>query len=238
MFQFKQFTIHQENTAMKVTTDGCLFGAWVAHRLSQMGGKNLRILDVGAGTGLLSLMIVQQCPDAKIDAIELDPGSLQDCRDNFRNSPWPERLNAIAGDINEFTSIEPYDIIVSNPPFYENELESLDAGRQLAHHGKGLILDNLLSIIKKQLTPGGRFYLLLPWKRNKEIKEMTGSHGLFISSWLLARQTPAHDHFRILVEGRLSDPILSEFNEIVIKNEAGDYTEEFKKLLKEYYLYL
>ena len=156
-FQFKQFTIHQDKSAMKVTTDGCLFGAWAASRIAS-SGLGLQGLDIGAGTGLTSLMVAQQNPGAHIDAIELEANAVDQAMENSRNSPWSGNIAVHHANVNEFAFSRPYDFIVSNPPFYENELKSRDEKRKLAHHD-GLSLPSLLHIIRKNLAPQGRYYL-------------------------------------------------------------------------------
>ena len=236
MFRFKQFTIVQERSAMKVTTDGCLFGAWVAKRLEEKKNDAFRLLDMGAGTGLLSLMIAQAYPKIKIDAIEIDEGSFEDLKFNFERSPWPGRVNGINGDVLDIGSTEIYDVIVCNPPFYGKEWSSPDPGRKLAHHGTGLKLEDLPNLVKKLLSPAGRFFFLLPYKRAREIRQLFDENELYIHTWLLAKQTPSHEMFRILVEGSLSKPLITNFDELSIKEESGKYSREFKSLVKEYYL--
>jgi tRNA1Val (adenine37-N6)-methyltransferase len=237
MFRFKQFTVVQDRSAMKVTTDACLFGAWIAQRLEEKKNKAFHLLDIGAGTGLLSLMIAQEYKNVKIDAIELDEGSLEDLKFNFKESPWSEKLNGIHIDALDFQSKGNYDVIVCNPPFYGKEWTSPDPGRKLAHHGSGLKLEDLPALVKKHLSPEGKFFFLLPYKRLNEINRLLDENALFIHNWLLARQTPSHDPFRVLVEGTMEKPLLSSFDELVIKNEGGQYTDEFRSLIKGYYLY-
>src|SRR5690606_34388523 len=159
-FKFKQFTIHQDRTAMKVTTDGCLFGAWVADQLSARKASG-NLLDIGAGTGLLSLMIAQKNSLLNIDAIEIDVEASKQAEENFSSSPWKERLSIIHDDASTHQFTKPYDYAISKPPFYENELKSPDPGRKLAHH-EGIAISSLLDVIRKNLSSKGRFFLLLP----------------------------------------------------------------------------
>src|SRR5882724_8546870 len=118
-FQFKQFTIHQDRCAMKVTTDACLFGAWATVGIRKLAPEAKTILDIGSGTGLLSLMIAQQC-DVLIDAVEIDKAAAAQAKENSTASPWKEKIMVIEGDIRYMARypINRYDIVICNPPFY------------------------------------------------------------------------------------------------------------------------
>ena len=119
-FQFKQFTIHQDKSAMKVTTDGCLFGAWVADRMTNEVFKKNNCLDIGSGTGILALMLAQKNPNLSISAIEIDKDSFEQASKNIANSPWSPGIKIVHGDIKKFQSPEKFAFIISNPPFYKN----------------------------------------------------------------------------------------------------------------------
>src|SRR5688572_25058776 len=133
-FQFKQFTIHQDRSAMKVTTDACLFGAWCATEINQ---DNKRLLDIGTGTGLLSLMIAQK-NKLLIDAVEIEEQAAVQAVENVKASPWKESVHVIHKNIRDFNSEKKYNYIISNPPFYENELSGERMEKNIAHHDAGL----------------------------------------------------------------------------------------------------
>jgi tRNA1Val (adenine37-N6)-methyltransferase len=246
-FKFKQFTINQDRAAMKVTTDACLFGAWAARSarqsaVGQSGSPGIHhVLDIGTGTGLLSLMMAQQI-NAEIDAIELDEDAFEQAQQNMASSPWHDNLFVIQGDAKDMAYVlgKEYDIIVSNPPFYENELESPNLKKNRAHHSAGLSLDELLSIIGGILSPDGQFYLLLPYKRQHEAEHLFYKHDLTITHKVFVRQSTKHDHFRIMIAGRigLSGKRQPVTEEISIWDDQQQYTAEFVDLLKDYYLYL
>jgi tRNA1Val (adenine37-N6)-methyltransferase len=222
---------------MKVTTDACLFGAWVA----SIADKNASYaLDIGAGTGLLSLMLAQQCK-AETDAIEIHEDTAGQARDNFDSSPWKDRLSCFDGDAKymAFALARHYDIIISNPPFYENELQSGNQQKNLAHHSTQLQLEDLLIILRDSLDAAGRFYLLLPYKRQEEIEKLFAKSDLTIIHKVLMRQSTKHGFFRIMLEGKKgksNEEAVVE--EIAIKDNHDQYTAEFASLLKDYYLYL
>lgn len=222
---------------MKVTTDSCLFGAWVANKIAEK--KNIRkIIDIGTGTGLLSLMIIQQNPFPDIDAIEINADAAAQAKENILNSPWPERIRVIYGDVKQFAG-HGYDVVISNPPFYENELRSPDKKKNLAHHGDELTLDELLSQTKSILAPGGYFYFLLPFKREIELKSLFQEHQCTITDLTLVKQSVTHGYFRIMIEGTFTNEATeTEISEIEIKDKDNTYTAEFTSLLKDYYLYL
>jgi tRNA1Val (adenine37-N6)-methyltransferase len=238
-FQFKQFTIHQDKCAMKVTTDGCLFGAWAAAQIAVYAQGN-RCLDIGAGTGLTSLMIAQENPRLRIDAIEVEAGAAAQAGENVRNSPWAGTISIHHADIRNFTPSQPYDFIASNPPFYEKELKSTDELRKLAHH-EGLGLESLLEIIHANLSEQGMFFLLLPFKRLGEFHRLTRKIQLGIVEEVHVRQSPTHSCFRVLVHGKHlprqhASSIPTLVSHLSIWNHAREYTNEFGRLLGEYYL--
>jgi tRNA1Val (adenine37-N6)-methyltransferase len=231
---------------MKVTTDACLFGAWVAEKVSSqesgVGSQPLKIknvLDIGAGTCLLSLMLAQKC-DANIDAIEIDDEAAAQATENEEACSFRNRIQVINADVKNFQFEKKYDAIISNPPFYENELKSVSSKKNIAHHGDNLSLQELLTVIKKNLTPGGLFFLLLPFKRDEEIRELVYENKMQMKQITLVRQSVDHDFFRIMIMGTIAEDGYSEaeFDEISIWDEHRQYTEEFVQLLKDYYLYL
>jgi len=238
-FQFKQFILHQDRCAMKVTTDACLFGAWVAEedKSDEIIAKN--VLDIGTGTGLLSLMYARKNFFANIDAIEIDQEAYTQAKENFATSPFAGRMNIIHDDVKKFTLSKKYDCIMSNPPFYEKEIRSGDEKKNLAHHHSGLLLEELLPIIKANLSLSGAFYLLLPFKRNTEIKKILLKQDLFISKIVFVKQSTKHVYFRMMITGKLEDDHAETLiEEISIWDDQQQYTTEFKELLKDYYLYL
>jgi len=248
-FQFKQFTIQQDRCAMKVTTDACLFGAWVAskvgrHKLADCDKRVMNILDIGTGSGLLALMLAQQGEYA-IDAIEIDKDAFEQASENMAASPWPGRVKVFHADVKEFAAATKYDVIICNPPFYENELKGVHTKKNIAHHDDGLLIPELLNTIKRNLEPDGSFYLLLPFKRNEEIKKLLTENNYSIREMTFIRQSTRHDYFRILLAGKLKTDDLTEImiDEISIKNDPSSglkeqYTPAFINLLKEYYLHL
>ena len=225
---------------MKVTTDACLFGAWVVNEVKSEKSKVKNVLDIGTGTGLLSLMLAQKNSEIKIDAIEIDKEAAEQAKINIESSPWKEQISIISGDVKVFSFEKEFDLIISNPPFYENEIRSATDSKNIAHHSENLTLKELLAVIKDNLGKTGSFFLLLPYKRNEEIKKLLKDHQLNISKILFVRQSVNHDYFRIMLKGKLNDheSIETEFNEMSIWNDSQQYTEEFKQLLKDYYLHL
>jgi len=225
---------------MKVTTDACLFGAWVADEVKSQKLKIKTCLDIGAGTGLLSLMLEQKKLNVLIDTIEIDKGSYDQAKENIEASPWKERITIIDADVKTFSFQKKYDLIISNPPFFENELKSEDIKRNTALHSNELTLNELLNIIKTNLDTEGLFYLLLPYKRNDEIKRMLFKKDMDVLKMIFVRQSKDLNYFRIMLSGKLKSHEQTEtmIDEISIWNDQQKYTKEFIELLKDYYLNL
>ncbi|QEC69695.1 methyltransferase [Panacibacter ginsenosidivorans] len=236
-FQFKQFTVQQEHCALKVCTDACLFGAWVAKKIRNSKSAVQNILDIGTGTGLLSLMLAQQT-DAIIDAVEIDESAAMQARQNFKTSPWKERLSVYNNSIQEFaeTKNQPYELIISNPPFFENDLRGDNIRRNIALHSSELSLDELLSAIDTYLKDNGSFAVLLPYHRTAYFEKLAGLK-YFLQEKILVKQTPKHNYFRsMLLFG--STKVETKESEIIIREEDQQYSSAFTELLKDYYLYL
>lgn len=224
---------------MKVTTDACLFGAWVSNEIESEKLKVKSVLDIGTGTGLLALMLAQKNDGVLIDAIEIDKDAAEQAKDNATSSLWKERINIIDADIKSFSFSGKYDTIISNPPFYEYELRSENEKKNVAHHSENLTLQELVNIIKNNLDQNGVFFLLLPYKRNEEIKKLFKDHQLHISKMIFVRQSVKHDYFRLFLKGDFNvQEKETEFDELSIWNELKQYTPEFINLLKDYYLHL
>ena len=225
---------------MKVTTDGCLFGAWVADKMINEVFKNNNCLDIGTGTGILALMLAQKNLNLSISTIEIDKDCFEQASKNIGTSPWSPGIKIVHGDIKKFQSTEKFDLIISNPPFYKNELKGDNTKKNIAHHDEGLLLPELLTFIKNNLSPDGTFYLLLPFKRKEEIKNLLLEHEFDIVEMTFVRQTLNHNFFRIMLSGKLKANKIPEtvINEIAIKDENDNYTAAFTALLKDYYLHL
>jgi len=234
-FRFRQFTVYQDRAAMKVCTDACLFGAWVA---SFIDLAPARILDIGSGTGLLSLMLAQQWP-AEIHAIDIDRDAYVQSRTNFGNSPWSGRLQAMEKPLQEYDAPDPFDLVICNPPFYTHDLKSPDEQRNVALHDTALSLEGLLGAAVRLLNGTGFLALLLPERRAVHLEQMLHQFDLVMIRKCGVKQTPAHTPFRymyLIARGR-GDDLLPETDVVIIRDSNGDYTDRFRKLLKDYYLF-
>jgi len=231
-FQFKQFRIIQERSAMKVGMDGVLLGAWV----NTSGAE--RILDIGTGTGLIALMMAQKNSTAHIDAIEIDQEALAEAVLNFQQSQWSERIHVKWCSFQEFaelTSLK-YDLIVSNPPFFSNGVKAPRENRAQARHADSLPFEVLISAATNMLTEKGRIALVLPAESLPEIEKLSASTKLFISRLCRVKPNPQKPDFRILIELTNVESPIQEENLMIEFEKHHDYTPEYKKLTKDFYL--
>lgn len=232
-FKFKQFTINQDKCAMKVCTDACLFGAVAASKEL----KNTRCLDIGTGTGLLSLMIAQKNDIALIDAVELNADAAGQALDNFTASSWKDKIQLHCEDILAFNPGVQYDYIISNPPFFEGDLKSPDEEKNLAKHNTTLDLSQLLAMADRHLFPGGTFALLLPYQRVNYFVREASKTGLHLMEQILVKQSIKHEYFRGILFFSRKESMVKK-SEVLIRDSDNNYTTGFTGFLKEYYLAL
>ncbi len=231
-FEFKQFTVWQSSCPQKVSTDASIFGAWAA-RFTKPAA---RVLDIGAGTGLLMLMLAQQ-NDGLIDGIEIDADCVKQLRENLQKSKWAKRLQAIEGNVKEQVLPSTYDLIISNPPFYEHQLTSPDQRKNLAWHSSALGLEELFDIAGPLLNHRGEFGLILPYSRKDELLQYASASAFHPSRTLSVRHTLDHPFTRIMIIfSKVQTPFLEE--DLEIKTREGEYTDAMKSLLADYYLFL
>jgi tRNA1Val (adenine37-N6)-methyltransferase len=231
-FQFKQFRIIQEQSAMKVGMDGVLLGAWT----DPSGAE--RILDIGTGTGLIALMMAQKNNVAQIDAIEVDPEAFNEAVLNIQQSNWSKRITPELCSFQEFAevSLQKYNLIVSNPPFFTNGVKAPLENRAQARHSDSLPLDVLISGAATLLSEKGRISLVLPIESLPEITQLTDSNKLFISRLCRVKPNPQKPDFRILIELTNTESIIQEENLMIEFEKHHDYTPEYKELTKDFYL--
>ena len=230
--------MHQEHTAMKVCTDACLFGAWAAADVQIQTAKN--ILDIGSGTGLLSLMLAQQST-AHITAIEIEADAFQQTKANFDLSPWKERLDVIHNSIQDYASNNNqnlFDCIITNPPFYEQDLNSPDNAKNLASHSTALPWDELVKSVATLLQENGTWYVLVPTLRAYTMQKLALMNGLQLSEECLMYNDAKHLPIRAMLKFLKQKEAVIQRKKIIIKNADQSYTAEFSSYLKNYYLHL
>ena len=230
-FDFKQFTIHQDRCAMKVCTDACILGAWFAPKIPDVAA----VLDMGAGTGLLMMMLAQKSA-AMIHGIEIDEGAYQQAIENTSRSKWKNRFKLFKGDVRSFEFPMKYDFIICNPPFHENDLPADSKEKNIARHSLHLNLKELLASVNKNLLPHGSFGVLIVPSRVSELIDWAASYKMYPVEKLSVHQTKMHQPFRTILHfSRHKENFIPEF-ELIIQRDNGLYTHDFSDLMRDYYL--
>ena len=231
-FRFKQFIVRQGGASMKVGVDSVLLGAWTE------AGHVFRILDVGAGTGILALMMAQRYPEALIDAVEIDRETCQQAVENVENSAWSSRIRVICIDFADYVEdcTFRYDMIISNPPYFTASLKPQDKKRNIARHNDSLPHCLLLSGSAKLLTPAGVLAVVLPPVEALSLIDEAASYNLFVKRTLHVQTVPSKPVYRMLVELSKMPPARSEQRLYIEKADRSDYTDAYKELTQEFYL--
>lgn len=232
-FQFKAFRVEQGQTAMKVCTDSCAMGAYIRPAQAQ------RILDIGTGTGLLALMIAQRTPETtRIDALEIDAQAAAQATENIEASNWAARMQVLQCAVQSFDPPHRYDLIVCNPPFYENHLKRGTHAQNLAMHSEQLSNTELAIHSQRLLTENGRVVILLPPYQAQIQAQQMQAQGLFLEENCLLFDREGGKIIRHISTYSRKQNIDVQTNTLTIRDENNQYTPEFIALLQPYYLHL
>ena len=231
-FKFKKFTINQDRCAMKVGTDGVLLGAWCP-----IDNNPFSILDIGAGTGILSLILAQRSNAFQIDAIEINEDAYEQCVENFESSPWGDRLFCFHAGLDEFLE-EPedeYDLIISNPPFYTEDYKTENEQRDLARFSDALPFEDLVEAAHLLLSENGIFAVIIPFKEEEKFIALAKDFELHPFKITRVKGTPTTEIKRsLLAFSKTQKQTL--IDELIIETARHQYTEEYIDLTKDFYL--
>lgn len=230
MFRFKRFLIDDSLCAMKVGTDGVLLGAW-----ADVEG-DCRLLDVGSGSGIITLMLAQRNAAAHVTAIDIDAGAVEATRRNAEASPWGERIAYSQCDIVDYKPDTLFDHIISNPPYFERSLLSPDAQRSVARHTSSLSFEALVTAACRLLNQGGRLSVILPRDGAAHLRRIAfGRLWLRRLTDVVTREGDAP--CRTLMEfERCARPLMPRCDVMTIEDGKGEYTEEYRRLTEDFYL--
>ncbi len=235
-FQFKQFYLRHDRCAMKVGTDGVLLGAWTPVPIAD-GTQVVRILDVGTGCGLIARMLMQRCPEAEVEGIDIDEAAVEQARENG--------VKAYCSSLQEWQIVNPksqivnrksYDLIVSNPPYFRNSLKNPDAGRQLARHTDSLSYEELFLHSRRLLAPNGQLALILPAETEAEVIELATQHSLYCTRMTRVYGREGKPAKRILLLFGPEKTNAPETDTLVLESADGGRSPQYSALAQEFYL--
>lgn len=232
-FQFKQFYLSDDKSAMKLSTDAVLLGAVIPDF------PKGAFLDIGTGSGIIS-MIVAQRSNGKIDAIDIDKHSIDEAKLNFENCKWNERLNAIHCSLQEFvkSTSKKYDLVFSNPPFFEDDLKSPYLARMISKHNDLLSLDDLFIGVSQLMNSNGSFWMIYPYQRISEIEMLAKKSGLYAQREYVVFPHKNKKANRVILSFQKTNPSKIDKESLSIRYPDGSFTDQYRSLTKEFYLNL
>lgn len=229
IFRFKQFEVDQSGCAMKINTDGILLAVLTESEAPK------RILDIGTGTGVIALMLAQRFDQAEVHAVEIDEVAADTAQRNFETSVFKDRLRANAVAIEQFENDELFDLIVSNPPYFINDLKNATEKKGLARHTDEIFFDQLIAKVASLLSKKGRFWVVLPVKQALLLVEKAKHHGLSLAKQIHLHSDERKPEFRrIVCLGRTGGEVASEH--FYIYESEKVYTQAYRALLKDFFL--
>lgn len=237
-FRFKQFAIHHDQCAMKVNTDGVLLGAWAALNNAD------KIADIGTGTGLIALMLVQRCQTApapvSVTAIEIDKPAALQATSNVLASPWPEQIKVIEQDIQSFSqaNLDKFDIIVSNPPYFSNALAAPEQARHKARHNDGLSFSELLQSAANMAAAQCQFSVILPCDEAERLLAIATEYHWYLAKHCLVTTVVGKSPSRSLLTLSTDPFVDTEETNLTIRNQDNHYHADFINLCRDFYLFM
>ena len=233
VFHFKQFSVHQGDTAMKVTTDACIFGAL----LCRYASKTVNALDIGAGTGLLSLMAAQG-GISPITSLEIDESAYQQAKTNIEASKWSADVSILHSSLQEYQKSNKFQfgLIFSNPPFYPNYLKSRNASANAAMHQSTLNFAELLLGVKKLLSPTGEFWVLLPFDQAIAFEQLAVGQGLYRNLEWKIRENDNKPWIRVIHKYAFQVNSNPQKQNLTIRDTDRNYSAAMKSLMEDFYL--
>lgn len=233
MFKFKQFSIEQDKCAMKVGTDSVLLGAWCP-----IDNNPNAILDIGAGTGILSLMMAQRTNAEQIDSVEIDEDAYEQCVSNYENSPWSDRLFCYHAALDELVEDpeDEYDIIISNPPFYAEDFKTESNQRDLARFQDALPFEELIEAADLLLSENGIFAVVIPYKEEENFIDLCAEFELYPVKVTRVKGSNKTPIVRSLIAFKRYELSVLTADELVVEINRHEYTDEYINLTKDFYL--
>lgn len=237
-FTFKQFHVADDQCAMKVGTDSILLGSWAdISFISSAGDAPIQVLDIGCGSGLLSLMLAQRLEGkGEFVGIEIDQGAVHQAKDNIRQSPWAEVITVVHGDINAYADTQKSDVIIANPPYFIDSLRGPKHNRNTARHTDGLTQQQLLDNVARLLAVDGVFYLILPVNEAQQLMAKSEAAGLFLSHQCEVQTKAGKAVSRCLMGFTKVAVAQIIAQKIAIYDENNLYSSQFIALTRNFYL--
>lgn len=229
MFRFKEFDVCQEKSAMKIGTDSVLLGAW-----APMTKETKRALDIGSGTGILSLMVCQRCPYVVVDAVEIDQQAFEECTENIKKSKWKDKITCHRENILNFEVEQKYDFIISNPPFFSEDTFPKNENRKNARNQSSLSFDDLLCVVEKHIQKGGIFCTIIPFVQEESFLKKAKEMGFYPQKITRVRGNEKSQIKRSLMafENKKVD---CKVNLLTIEKERHLYTREYYLIVEPFY---
>lgn len=228
IFQFKHFSVTQADNAMKVGTDAMLLGSLAAAE------NPSRILDIGSGTGVLALMAAQRFANAYVCGVEIDAKSAAEGSANFRNNPWSQRMEMVRSNFLEFQSESPFDLVLSNPPFYQSRLENLDARLAQSRHESALPVEAMLERVGEILASSGAFWVIIPIETQNHWVQTAQTKGLFPAKEISIQGNPKAETKRVILCFSKNQQATTQ-SHFMVRNLDGSYSKEYIELTKEFH---
>ena len=230
LFRFKQFTIQHQRSSMKVGTDAVLLGAWC-----ELDGAR-RVLDVGTGCGVIALMVAQRTTEADIWAIDIDSASVDEARENFLHSPWSDRLQVRQEDFNNLADADGFDLIVTNPPYYNEDVLPPDAVRSAARHTHSLSFDQLMRGAARLLKSDGSIALITPVEARDAVTSAATFAGLNLSRLTTVHSSEGKPPKRLLWQWRKQRCVIQR-DTLTLHQKGGIPTPQYRELCQDFYLH-